>query len=104
MLGAAYGTGKAVYELTYEDLQRDASATLSTFFASFLEVPLSDLGGTKAHHHPLATTKKFTPDDMQELLANFDAIKEYLERRFPCLVPQLFARGPASFAHCGALF
>ena len=43
MLGAAYSTGLPVYEITYEDLQRDHLGTLSKLFSTSFGFNLSDL-------------------------------------------------------------
>ena len=102
MLGAAYSTGLPVYEITYEDLQRDHLGTLSKLFSTSFGFNLSDL--LQRGRAPSASTKKFTTDDLRKLLANYDSIEEFLMRRAPCLLPQLRAIGPESFAHCGTLF
>ncbi len=97
MLGAAYSTCYPVYEVVYEDLQRSPESTLRGLF-EFLGLPFTGPSMTGA------STKKFTSDNLRDILMNYDAISTFLERRAPCLLPQLRATGPESFAHCGTLF
>ena len=105
MLGRAYAAantlGLAVYELTYEDLQRDSDRALRGLFAHLAPAgaPPRKPDASKAAAGGDLTIK-FTPDDMRELLENFDEIDSFLKQRAPCYAPMLHAAGPDSFAPC----
>jgi hypothetical protein len=99
--------------VTYEDLTADPGAALSELYRFFG----LDLGQLTSAHGPggpqgsglapllrQATTKKFTSEDLEQLLANYGELAGWLQAKAPCYGPMLAAKGPESFAPCPLRF
>ena len=103
-------------QVTYEDLTSDPGTTLTELYR-FFGLDLAQLmtggggGGSNNHHNgglaallKKATTKKFTSENLEQLLANYGELSDWLRAKAPCYWPMLTAKGPESFAHCPLRF
>jgi len=105
-------TAQSYIQVTYEDLTSDPGTTLTELYR-FFGLDLAQLmtaGGSNHHNGGLAallkkaTTKKFTSENLEQLLANYGELSDWLSAKAPCYWPMLAAKGPESFAHCPLRF
>lgn len=94
MIGVAILTEVDFYEVTYEDLQADAVGTIRGVMEYLGKGSLFE----KKPVASMAVVKNYIP--LHDVLTNYAEIEGYLKKNAPCLLPQLDAKVPTSFAPC----
>ena len=92
---AAYATRRPVYELLYEDMQRDAEGALRGLLGF---VGIAGEAGPAVAGPPVTT--KVTSDSLRRSVVNFDEIEAAVGRVAPCLLPMARDTRRAAFGPC----
>lgn len=99
-MDVVYSIGVPVFEITYEDLQRDEHGTMSKLFA-WLGKP--ELAGEKPTGAADGWVKR-TSDNLKNVLNDYDEIEQFLittpKDPARCLLQQLRSEEPVSFPPC----